>query len=220
MFIVQKVQRTHTPLALSISPTRLLGELAESGGDAIMDCEAEEGEVDERAALVAIARTAFQHHTRRVLAFCVGCLAKPDRGPGGRGEREARRGARLVLTRLAMQSPPRSWRQQHCGVEEVLSDRREGGGECWLSLALKADEGLQQWVAQAAAAAATGGCDLVARAVSLAASHGLSLLLRLLGVCSRRAAQHGIHSSHLGVFQLAVWRPTPCMQECMLSCRW
>jgi len=161
--------------------TRLLGELAESGGDGVMEGEeAEEGEVDDRAALVGLARAAFTHHPHRVIAFCVGCLAKPERAAGARGERDARRGARLVLTRLALVPPPRGaklpggdvvedWEElppppaaaaAAAGARNSGSSRkgaaagRQGGPDSWLALVLRADEGLQQWVAQAAAAAA------------------------------------------------------------------
>ncbi len=157
--------------------TRLLGELAESGADLFTGSdEAEEGEVDDRAALVALARAAFVAHPHRVLAFCVGCLAKPDRS--SRGERDAKRGARLVLTRLALMPPPRgagaagaggfdadwddAWEDAtpepgaggagSGGGRQRPDAAHQGGPDCWLARVLRSDEGLQQWVTSAAAA--------------------------------------------------------------------
>jgi hypothetical protein len=118
----------------------------------VLDAEAEEGEVDDRAALAALARAAFARHPQRLLAFCVGALAKPEgRGGGGRGERAARRGARLVLTRVAL-APPRPLRGGGGGGGSSGRAPRVGGPDCWLAAVLKRDEGLQAWVTQAAGA--------------------------------------------------------------------
>ncbi|KAI8468972.1 MAG: hypothetical protein J3K34DRAFT_522541 [Monoraphidium minutum] len=131
--------------------TRLLGELSDGGGgEAALEGEAEEGEVDDRVALAGLARAAFQHHTRRVLAFCVGCLARPEPHPdardaAARGARDARRGARIVLSRVALRPPPRALRER-------LGRSGSDSGDCWLALVLRGDEALQQWVVQAGTA--------------------------------------------------------------------